>query len=128
MASLKGGTSLWNAAAVTTGEASAVAYVGPGLNVAVYIENSGAVNATFDIEVAGSLNPPAGRNAFNDSEDPDGGLVWYKYQGATSIAVNAGANTCFDLAPFSPTLVRLKRTDAGGSTTVTAFTTAFGPN
>lgn len=133
MASLKGGTSLWtNATLTAAGAKSENANIGPGPWVAVYIENTSAVALTFKVEVAGVPNPAAGRNALDDTAD--GGLVWYDYipqegAGVLSIAVAGTSNIAQELSPFSPELMRLVRTDAGGSAAgVSAFITCFGPN
>lgn len=132
MASLKGGTQLWSAATLGAGAKSENAAIGPGPWVCVYIENTSAVALTFKIEVAGVANPAAGRNALDSTTD--GGVPWFDYipqegAGVLSIAVAGTTNIAQELAPFSPELMRLVRTDAGGSAdAVTAFITCFGAN
>lgn len=132
MASLKGGTTLWSAATLGAAAKSENAAIGPGPWVAVYIGNTSAIALTFKVQVAGVANPMAGRNALDNTAD--GGLTWYDYipAGETavlSIAVAGSADIAVDLSPFAPELMRLVRTDAGGSAaSVTAFVTSFGPN
>ena len=132
MASLKGGTTLWTNKTLGAAEKSANAAIGPGPWVCVYIKNTSAIALTFKIQVAGVANPMAGRNALDNTTD--GGLDWFDYipAGETSVLSLACAGTtdvALDLSPFSPELMRLVRTDAGGSAaSVTAFITCFGPN
>lgn len=132
MASLKGGTSLWSAATLGSAAKSAIAAIGPGPWVAVYVKNTSAVALTFKVQVAGVPNPVAGKNAIDNTVD--GGLDWFDYipAGETavlSLAVAGTTDIAIDLSPFSPELMRLVRTDAGGSAaSVTAFVTSFGPN
>jgi len=129
MASLRGGQVLWSEASVSDGDSSALANIGPGPYVAVYISNSGANAATFDVEASVQLGPEAGRNALDGTDD--GGLTWFPYQGASgteALVVSAGETICFDLAPFSPQFIRLLRTDSGTATTISAYVSAFGPN
>ena len=137
MASLKGGTQLWTAATLSTvagGTAikSAIANIGPGPWVCVYIKNTSAVALTFKVEVAGVSQPYAGKNPIDSTTD--GGLDWFDYIPSTettvlSLACGATSNVALDLAPFSPELMRLVRTDAGGvAASVTAFVTSFGAN
>lgn len=130
MASLRGSTTLWDAATVNPADSSTlksgIAVPGPGTSVVIYIDSD--QGATFDIEVA--VNPTgteAGRNAVDDS-DPDGGLTWFKYDGGTGLTVTGGTPVAFDLSPFGPQLFRLVRTDSGTSATVTAYSTAIGVN
>lgn len=129
MASLRGGQQLWSGAAVTTGEVSPLVEVGPGPYVAFYIENTGGVNATFTVEAAASPSTEPGRNALDGTTD--GGLWWGSYVkngSVVTITVNAGSSGVLDLSPFGPQFVRIKRTDAGASTTISAIATSFGPN
>jgi hypothetical protein len=134
MASLKGGTSLWSAATLGAAAKSANAVIGPGPWVCVYIKNTSAVALTFKVQVAGVAAPAAGNNALNTTSPPDDGLDWFDYipSGETSvlsIACGATTDVAQELSPFSPELMRLVRTDAGGSAaSVTAFVTSFGPN
>ncbi|MDE2100538.1 MAG: hypothetical protein KGL39_25060 [Patescibacteria group bacterium] len=143
MASLRGSQQLWNSAgaiaanvngvlssavvdgsAVTQNSASGWAVVGPGPNVAIYIDAS--QTGTFAVEVA--VTPTyAGLNAL-DTSQADGGVIWYKYNSAASLSVTGGTPISFDLSPFSPGILRLVRTDAGTTGTVTAWVTSFGPN
>lgn len=129
MASLRGGQQLWSAAVVNAGDKSPLVEVGPGPYVALYIQNSGAVNATFTIEAAATASPKAGRNALDGTAD--GGLNWGSYlkdNAAITITVNAGSSAVLDLSPFGPPFVRLHRTDGLGATTITALASSFGPN
>lgn len=129
MAQLRGGTQLWDAHSVATNDVSDWAYIGPGPYVAIYIDGSASSHAgTFSVQVAGIAADRAGLNDIDASQVPDGGLTWYDYNGATSLAVAAGAKICFDLSPFGPSLIRLKRTDATGTDTFSAVVTSFGPN
>lgn len=129
MASLRGGQQLWNGATVNQNDKSANALIGPGPYVTLYITNTGANAATFDVEVSATASSKGGRNALDSTAD--GGLTWFPYNGASgasSITVPAGKSLAIDLAPFSPPFVRLKRTDANGATTITALVSAFGAN
>jgi len=128
MATLKGSTRLWGsndatAAAVLTTETSATAYVGASPFVTFYVNNTGGVAATFDIEVSFPVGNAPGRNALGDASD-----IWYTYDGATALSVPNGTTRAFDLSPFGPTLVRLKRADGGGSTTILAHVAYEGTN
>lgn len=130
MASLRGGDYLWNNAAVSNNgggtDTSAAAPVGPGPYVALLIKNGGATALTCKVQATGAAVPSAGIN------NPP--IDWYDYQktpGTTlsTGAINAGATVCIELAPFSPELIRLVRTDSTGALTgVTAIVVAFGPN
>lgn len=132
MASLKGGETLWSNATLGSAAKSALAYVGPGPYVCLFISNPSAVALTFKVQVSGTAIAKAGRNALDSTAD--GGLTWYDYTAPggtseTAVAVGAGATLAFDLAPCSPEFIRLLRTDAGGSAAgVSAFVTSFGPN
>ncbi|MBU6232245.1 hypothetical protein KGP36_06445 [Patescibacteria group bacterium] len=132
MASLKGGQVLYDGSSVADTAKSTLAYIGPGPYVAVYIDNTSAVNMTFKVQVTGTPTPMAGMNALDGTAD--GGLTWYDYTGSggvgaeTSITVNAGITQAFDLSPFAPEFIRLVRTDSNGPGTVAAFVTSSGPN
>lgn len=126
MASLRGGQQIWSSTTVNSGDKSPLVEVGPGPYVAVYISNESAVNMTFDVEVAATASPKAGRNALDGTAD--GGLTWHKLNGKTAITINAGAKLAIDLAPFSAPFVRLIRTDALAAGAVTALVSAYGVN
>lgn len=129
MAQLRGGTQLWNAQSIAQNDVSEWAYIGPGPYVTIYIDGSASSHAgTFSVQVAGIAADRAGLNNIDASQGADGGLTWYDYSGATSLAVAAGAKICFDLSPFGPSLIRLKRTDATGADTFSALITTFGSN
>lgn len=125
MASLKGATELWSAVTVSNTDASTWAYVGTGTAVAVYISANAAT--VFKVQASsGAVAVGAGLNEI-DSDDPDGGLVWFDYVGATGISVAQNGNTCFDLSPFGPPYLRLVLV-SGGDATVTALVSSAGPN
>ncbi len=137
MASLRGGQVLWAlGTSVADVAVSPLVNVGASPYVCVYVSNAHAsIDTTFKIEVSGNAQPTPGRNAVADTAD--GGLVWYDYMNvksdgtftvATFTVVHAN-DFAFDLSPFAPEFMRLKRTDSGGAnTSITAFVTAFGPN
>ena len=127
MASLRGGTKVWNGDTVNQNNTSKFAVIGPGPYVAIYIESS--VTGTFQIQVATSDAPEPGLNALGaNGVNQDGGLVWHDYSGADALAVTGNVPIAFDLAPFSPQFVRIKRTDSGAASTITAWVSCFGPN
>lgn len=129
MASLRGGESLWAAAAVSNNggltDTSNPGYIGPGAYVALFINNGGATSLTVKVQVNGSANPSAGLNNI-----PNNWADYQKVAGTTlSFTVAAGVEICFDLSPFAPQMIRLVRTDSTGALTgVTAFITSDGPN
>lgn len=125
MAFLRGGTKIWNAATVAQNNTSEIAYIGPGPWVVVYINSSGA--ASIDVQVAPSDAIEAGLNALTSTAvNQDGGLVWHGLNGHTGIAVAANTPIAIDLSPFGAQFIRLKRTDATGTPTITAWVSAFG--
>ncbi len=131
MAGLRGATSLWNAASVAQNAVSASAYIGSGPYVVVYINNASGFNATFGLQVTALAKDNPGLNEINAGLS-DGGLTWYDFVDsagtAVTLTVNNGVLKAFDLSPFGPELVRLKRTDANGTGTISAILSCFGPN
>jgi hypothetical protein len=106
---------------------SKYAYVGPGPYIVVYIDGTASAKAgVFKVQVAGIATDKPGLNETDGTTD--GGLTWYDYNGATALAVGAGATLAFDLSPFGPSLIRLVRTDANGTDVFSALVTATGPN
>lgn len=134
MASLRGSTQIWTAASgtgITQNAVSKWAYVGTAPYVSVYIKN-GAVAATFKIQVTGQVPDRAGLNDI-DASLTDGGLSWYDYHAGPattelSLVVGISGFEAFDLSPFSPSLLRLFRTDASGASNVEAFVAHNGAN
>ena len=134
MASLKGGETLYNNVSVSasSNQKSALAYVGPGPYVSLFITNLGANSLTFKVQASGTAKAQAGRNALDSTAD--GGLTWFDYTGPggdgaeTAIVVAGGAAVAIDLAPFSPEFIRIFCTVGGSASNVTAFVTSFGPN
>jgi hypothetical protein len=134
MASLRGTTQVWTAAsgaAITQNAVSKWAYVGTAPYVTIFIKN-GAVAATFKIQVAGQVPDKAGLNEI-DAGLTDGGLSWYDYHASPSttelsLPVGISGFEAFDLSPFSPSLLRLFRTDASGASNVEAFVAHNGAN
>jgi hypothetical protein len=126
--SYRGGTQLWAAgSSVAQNAKSKYAYIGPGPYVVVYIDGTLSSHAgTFKVQVAGIATNKPGLNETDGTTD--GGLTWYDYNGATSLAVAAGGTIAFDLSPFGPSLIRLVRTDATGTDVFSAIVTTNGPS
>lgn len=138
MANLRGYDVLWDAASVDPGDdttiTSRIGLVGPGPWVAIYITSD--QDAVFALQAG--VNPTgisSGRNAYNDADPPDGGMLWFNYDPAdentldlSAIAVASGTSIAIDLSPFAPALLRLVRTDSGTAATISAWMTSFGQN
>lgn len=133
MASLRGGTKLWDAvtgATVAQNAVSAPAYVGAAPFVVIYIKGVGsAVASTFKLQVADDPARTAGLNLLNPVVGaPNWGVDWYDYTGGPTLTVGVGANVAFELSPFGPQILRIVRTDANGTDNFEAFVTSYGPN
>ena len=113
---------------------SAVAEVGTGPNVGIFVANAHAsIDTTWKVQTSGQASPNAGRNQMTSAAD--GGATWYDYlvvksdgtQTALILAVVHGTNLFFDLSPFSPQFLRLVRTDvAGNNNALSAFAIGYG--
>jgi hypothetical protein len=130
MASLRGQTTLFDAAQTDPGDdtsKSAIAYVGADSFVVLYIAPDGE-DMEFDVEVAVAAGQ-AGLNGIDHTDTSgDGGLTWFKYEGAAGIAAPDGSGTAYDLSPFAPQILRIRRTDGNAAAPVSAFVTHNGPN
>jgi hypothetical protein len=124
MAQLRGGTQLWSSVSLAGTGVSPLAVIGSDPYVVVYLSNEGAISTTYNVEVAATANPDAGRNALDGTAS--GGLTWYTLTNHTGLVVAAGIKMAFDLSPFGPQFLRLVRTDGGAANAVTAFVTSVG--
>lgn len=120
---------LWDAAQVDDGGASAEVNLGRDPSVAVFIKNGDDASMTFKVECAGIPEQSSGLNV----EAAD----WYPYLermadnslAQVEVTVAAGATACLDFNTFTPSRLRLVASHADAvnpAGPVTAFTEHFG--
>jgi len=110
MASRRGNSSLWTSASSESALGASAAAGVPGPYVAVFIQNIGGGAKTFRVQAAQKVGRSAGVNELGDSEGTN--LAWHDVQkrdgsGDLVITTGSGDNSCVDLSPFAPELIRL---------------------
>jgi hypothetical protein len=131
MATRNGTSSLWKSTdSAGAGGASSPGNVAFGSAVAVFIQNTGGGAKTFKVQAATSGSRSAGRNELSGTP-PDYGLVWCDVQkadgsGDVILTTGSGDNTCFDLSPFAPELIRLVSVEGFAQGQIVATAVASG--
>jgi len=106
----RGNSVLWTATSAESALAPSAAAHVPGPYVAVFIQNVGAGAKTFKVQAAQKVGRSAGLNELSDADGTN--LAWYDVQkrdgsGDLVITTGSGDNSCVDLSPYAPEVIRL---------------------